>query len=106
MINIEVWSDFVCPFCYIGKREFEKALEASNLGDHVNVTYKAFELSPDTPNEPKMSMRESMMLQKGLAGDQVDDMFQMTIDHAADVGLDYRFDNMMHQNTYKAHRLA
>ena len=48
-MKIEVWSDYVCPFCYIGKRRLEEALEETGLGDKVEVVFKAYELDPNSP---------------------------------------------------------
>lgn len=51
MIEIEIWSDIICPFCYIGKVNFEKALSQFEAKDQVKVSYKSFLLNPDMPTE-------------------------------------------------------
>ena len=50
-LRVEVWSDVVCPWCYIGKRRFEKALGGFAHRDDVSVTWRSFLLAPDTPKD-------------------------------------------------------
>ena len=57
-MKIEVWSDYVCPFCYIGKRRLEEALEETGLGDKVEVIFKAYELDPNSPKTSDKTMQE------------------------------------------------
>lgn len=58
MMKIEVWSDFSCPFCYIGKRRLEKALEAFEHREEVQVVYRSFELDPEAPKDAELSIHE------------------------------------------------
>ena len=58
-MKIEIWSDYVCPFCYIGKRRLEEALEQTGLGEKAEVVFKAFELDPNSPAVSDMLMTES-----------------------------------------------
>ena len=50
-INIEIWSDVVCPFCYLGKRKLEKAMEAVGLNENVEIIWRSFQLDPDFPEQ-------------------------------------------------------
>ena len=51
MMRIDIWSDYVCPWCYIGKRELENALRDAEMEEKVYIEYHAFELNPDAPTE-------------------------------------------------------
>ena len=57
-MKIEVWSDYVCPFCYIGKRRLEEALKQTGLGEKAEVVFKAFELDPQSPATSDETMQE------------------------------------------------
>ncbi|MFC6464039.1 DsbA family protein [Marinilactibacillus sp. GCM10026970] len=106
MMKIEVWSDYVCPFCYIGKRELEQAIKETGLSDHVDVQFKAYELDPTTPLTGEDPLKESLMQKKGMSASQVDGMFESVTERAKTVGLDYDFSKMINANTKKSHRLA
>lgn len=105
LMNIEVWSDFVCPFCYIGKRTLENTLDTFEHKDQVNVTYKSYELDPQARNETDVSYTESLAKNKGMSLDQVNQMLASVTERAKEVGLDYNFDIMKQSNTFDAHRL-
>ena len=105
-MKIEVWSDFVCPFCYIGKRRFEAALEKFTHQEYVLVEYKSFELDPNAEVNPGKTMNELLAGKYGLSIEKAKEMNDSVIRQAADVGLIYNFDNMQPTNTFDAHRLA
>ncbi|WP_413527664.1 DsbA family protein [Marinilactibacillus psychrotolerans] len=106
MMRIEVWSDYVCPFCYIGKRELEQAIRETGLAGKVSVEFKAYELDPTTSIEDDSPVKESLMKKKGMSESQVEGMFESVADRAKSVGLNYDFSKMKNANTKKAHRLA
>lgn len=106
MIKIEAWTDYVCQFCYIAKRELEHALEATGLGDQVEITYKAYELVPDGATSPTTTMLEGLSKRIGQPVSKVREMVESTIQRAKSLGLDYRYDNMMWQSTLNAHRVG
>ncbi|WP_208559558.1 DsbA family oxidoreductase [Marinilactibacillus kalidii] len=106
MIKIEVWSDYVCPFCYIGKRELEKAIKETGLSGQVDVQFKAYELDPTTSLTDDQPVKESLMKKKGMNDQQVEEMFSAVTERAQSVGLTYDFSKMINANTKKAHRLA
>lgn len=106
MLQIDIWSDYVCPFCYIGKRELENAIIETGLKDQVKVAFRAFELNPDSPTEPIIGMLEDLSERKGQPLANIKQMVQNIVDRAKRIGLDYHFDNLMAQNTRSAHRLA
>lgn len=69
-MKIEVWSDFVCPFCYIGKRRLEQALEQFPHKDDVEVEFKSFELDPHAPVYTEKSIHESLAEKYGMSVEQ------------------------------------
>lgn len=105
-MKVEVWSDFVCPFCYIGKRRLEAALDEFPHQEHVFVEYKSYELDPDAEVNPGMTMNELLAGKYGMSIEKAKEMNNNVIRQAADVGLIYNFDNMQPTNTFDAHRLA
>lgn len=106
MLKIDIWSDYVCPFCYIGKRELERALDRLGLKEQTEISFKAFELTPNGPTEPTKGMLEYLSEQKGQPLEAIKQMVQGVIDRAKSIGLDYQFDNMLAQSTLDAHRVG
>jgi len=107
-IKIDVWSDIACPWCYIGKRKFERgAAEFAELGEgrEVEVEYHSFELAPDTPVDFDGSEIDFLVKHKGMPADQVQQMLDRVVGIAAQTGLDYDFSILQHTNTVKAHEL-
>ncbi len=102
-IKIDIWSDIACPWCYIGKRKFETAVEQS--GVDVKIEYHSFELSPDTPVDFEGSEVDFLAQHKGIPAERVNDMLDRVTGIAATVGLNYDFDALQHTNTVKAHQL-
>ena len=105
-MKIEVWSDFVCPFCYIGKRRLETALEAFPNKESVTVEYKSYQLDPTARHIPGKDFYETFSELKGMPLGQVKTMNHQVGEQAKTVGLDYRFDAMQYANTFDAHRVA
>ncbi|MFB2584051.1 DsbA family oxidoreductase [Herbiconiux liukaitaii] len=107
-IKIDIWSDIACPWCYIGKRKLEYALEEYAGTDDaldVEVEYHSFELSPDTPVEFEGSTTDYLAKRKGMPVEQVTQMLERVTGIASSVGLDYDFAKVKHTNTVKAHQL-
>jgi predicted DsbA family dithiol-disulfide isomerase len=105
-MKIEVWSDYVCPFCYIGKRRLEEALKEANLDGSTEVVYKAFELDPNTPVGEGGSVPASLAKKYGTSLEEANGMLQNVAVQAKTVGLDYNVEGMKQANTFDAHRLA
>jgi predicted DsbA family dithiol-disulfide isomerase len=101
-VKVEIWSDVVCPWCYIGKRRFESAL--ARLDRPVEVEWKSFELNPDAPVR-RGSTAEHLARKYGLTPDQVAAMNERTTALAAAEGLEYHLDETQGGNTFDAHRL-
>ncbi|WP_456786357.1 DsbA family oxidoreductase [Cellulomonas sp. P5_C5] len=105
-LQVEVWSDIACPWCYIGKRRFAAALAGFAHRDHVEVTWRAYELSPSTPTGPGIPEIDALARHKGIPRDQVTRMFAQVTAVAAGEGLAYDFDRAIAANTFAAHRLV
>ncbi|MGN7477866.1 DsbA family oxidoreductase [Solibacillus silvestris] len=105
-MKIEVWSDYVCPFCYIGKKQLEIALEQLGYGDGIEVEYKSYLLDPSTPVDTSSSVYEDLQQKYQISLEEVKKMTANVAARAKEVGLEYNFDNMKSANTVKAHRLA
>lgn len=103
-LKIEIWSDYMCPFCYTGKRNFERALKTSGLADKVDVQFKAFELDATAPKYSDQSMSELLFDKYGEAMAKA--MMESMQSMANSVDLHYEFDRMQPSNTRDSHRLA
>ncbi|MEG8976873.1 DsbA family oxidoreductase [Priestia megaterium] len=105
-MKIEVWSDFVCPFCYIGKRRLEQALQQFAHKDDVQVEFKSFELDPNAPVNTGKTINEALAAKYGMTIEQAKQANEGIGQQAASVGLSFNFDDMKPTNTFDAHRLA
>jgi len=105
-MKVEIWSDFVCPFCYIGKRKFEAALDQFPNKRNVEVVYRSFELDPQAERDVDYDVHERLARKYNMSREQAKAMNDNVGEQAKAVGLDYRFDSMISTNTFDAHRLA
>ncbi len=104
-MHIEIWSDVVCPWCYIGKRRFEAALARFAHRDQVVVQWRSFELDPHAPRRTEGSINDLLAQKLGVSLAQAAAMHRQVIDLAAREGLDYQLDRTKPGNTFDAHRL-
>lgn len=104
-MKIEIWSDVMCPFCYIGKRNFEKALTQFAEKEKIEIVWKSFQLDASVPDIATESYEEYLVKRKGLSPEQVKGMLQNVTQMAREAGLDYHFDRSVIVNSLKAHRL-
>lgn len=105
-MKIEVWSDYVCPFCYIGKRQLEKAIKSSGYEGQIEVEFKSFLLDPTTPVDTEESVYTALAQKYSMSEQEAKNMTVNVASRAKEVGLDYNFDDMKTANTTMAHRLA
>ncbi|MEG0258829.1 MAG: DsbA family oxidoreductase [Lysinibacillus sp.] len=105
-MKIEVWSDYVCPFCYIGKKQLEKAILDTGFAGQVDVVFKSYQLDPTTPVDTNVSVYEALASKYGMSFEKAKEMAQGVVARAKEVGLHYNFDNSMEENTLNAHRLV
>lgn len=106
-IKVEIWSDVMCPFCYIGKRNFENALALFPDKERVEVEWKSFQLDPSIPHDLdyKGDIYQYLADKKGWSYEQSVQMHQQVVDMAKSVGLDYNFEKARPANSLKAHLL-
>jgi predicted DsbA family dithiol-disulfide isomerase len=103
-MKIEIWSDIVCPFCYIGKRHLEQAL--ANTGKTVKIEWKSFQLdSTVTPEDAGASVVDHLAEKKGMSIEQVNGMMSHVESMAKEVGLDMKLRTSYVMNTFHAHRV-
>jgi len=105
-MKVEIWSDVMCPFCYIGKRRFESALENFEYNNEVELTWRSFQLNPDMQTDPDANINEYLADAKGWSLDQARQMNKRVTDMAADEGLEYNMEQAVVANSYDAHRLV
>ena len=105
-MKIEIWSDYVCPFCYIGKKQLEKAIQDTGFTGQVELVYKSYQLDPNTPTDSNKYMYEALAGKYGMSIEKAKEMTQGVAARAKEVGLNYNLDDSMVENTLKAHRLV
>ncbi len=104
-MKVEIWSDVVCPWCYIGKRRFESALARFAHRDEVEVVWRSFELDPNAPRLREGDYADRLARKYGTTREQAVQMHERITTTAADEGLTFRFDQARAGNTFDAHRL-
>ncbi len=104
-MKVEIWSDVVCPWCYIGKRRFETALGRFDHRAEVEVEYRSFELNPNAEPQEQGSLEEALARKYGVSREQARAMHARVEDAATGEGLHYRLDIAKRGNTFDAHRL-
>ncbi|MES2277805.1 MAG: DsbA family oxidoreductase [Bacteroidota bacterium] len=105
-MKVEIWSDVMCPFCYIGKRRFEEALAQFPNASEVQITWKSFQLNPDMVTDPSVNIHQYLANAKGWQLDYAKQMNDQVTEMAAAVGLHYDFDRAIVANSFNAHRLS
>lgn len=105
-MKIEVWSDFVCPFCYIGKRRLESALNQFEYKDEVELIFRSFELDPNFKNKFDENIHEIIARKYGISIEQAKASNNQIVAQAKAIGLNYNFDDLIPTNTFDAHRLS
>jgi predicted DsbA family dithiol-disulfide isomerase len=104
-MKIEIWSDVMCPFCYLGKRKFENALAQFAEEEHIEVEWKGFQLNPALVTSPGISIQQYLSDHKGMSLEQVKQSQSYITQSGQAVGLDYHFDKVIVANTFKAQQL-
>jgi predicted DsbA family dithiol-disulfide isomerase len=104
-LKVEIWSDIICPFCYIGKRRFESGLEQFANKETVEIVYRSFQLDPDAERDTDQDAYDSLASKKGMSREQSIAMHAQVAKQATEVGLSYHFDTAIPTNTFDAHRL-
>jgi predicted DsbA family dithiol-disulfide isomerase len=104
-MDVEIWSDVVCPWCYIGKRRFEHALEAFDHRGEVSVTWRSFQLDPSAPASSDEDPIDRLAAKYGMSRATAEAAQARVTANAATVGLDFHLDRARSGNTFDAHRL-
>jgi predicted DsbA family dithiol-disulfide isomerase len=104
-MKVEIWSDVICPFCYIGKRKLEGALAQLPQRDRVEITWKSFQLQPETKTDPTRNALQHLAERKGWSMDVARQVAADLSKRARDVGLAFNYDRTVVANTFDAHRL-
>jgi predicted DsbA family dithiol-disulfide isomerase len=105
-MKVEIWSDVMCPFCYIGKRKFENALEKFSYKNNIEIHWRSFQLNPEQDTNPSITVYEYLAERKGWTLDYSKKVHAQLAETAKQVGLDYNFDDAIPANSMKAHRLS
>jgi predicted DsbA family dithiol-disulfide isomerase len=103
-MKIEIWSDIMCPFCYIGKRHLEAAL-SSFPNEQFEIEWKSFQLDPTIVPQPGKNVYEYLAERKGMSVEESKQMHAGVVARAAEVGLDYHFEKAVISNSFDAHRM-
>jgi len=104
-IKVEIWSDVQCPFCYLGKHKFEKALAQYADKEYIEVEWKSFQLNPELVTDTTISIHQYLTDIKGFPLDQAQQLNNRFIEAGKPFGLEYNFDKIIVANTYRAHNL-
>ncbi len=104
-IDIQIWSDIACPWCFIGKRRFERALAQFPQRDRVNVTWRSFQLDPALPEHTDRDEIDYLVKSKGMPRAAVEQMIAQVKQTAAQEGLSYDFAHLVVANSRRAHRV-
>ncbi len=104
-MQVEIWSDVICPWCYIGKRRFEMALAQFEQRDSVNVIWRSFELDPKSPQQYPVSLEEMLSRKYNVSMQEAASMNARVTGIAQEVGLAYHLSKARPGNTFDAHRL-
>jgi len=104
-VRIEIWSDIACPWCYIGKRRLETALDGFAHAEDVDIVYRSFQLDPSAPTVATETAQEMLASKFGVSRAEAAQMQARVTELAAAEGMAWRHDETIHANTFDAHRL-
>jgi len=105
-MKVDIWSDVMCPFCYIGKKHFDEAMTQFDYADDIQVEWKSFQLEPDLKTQPDKTVSEHLAETKGWSDTQTAQMQQRITMMGANADLTFNFDEAIPANSFNAHRLA
>ncbi len=105
-LKIEIWSDVMCPFCYIGKRKLEKAIADFTAKDLVEIDWKSYQLNPELKTEEGKNIHTYLSEVKGISLERAKQLNEHVTSMAKQVGLDYNLDKAVVANSFDAHRLS
>jgi predicted DsbA family dithiol-disulfide isomerase len=103
-MKIEIWSDVMCPFCYIGKRHLESAMETVPFSDEITIEWKSYQLNPDYHNTTNESLYDYLARAKGMSVAQAKQLTGNVLEMANNAGLELDFEKSVPANSFDAHR--
>jgi len=104
-IKVEIWSDVACPFCFIGKKRLEQAVNEAGLEANVEVQWKSFQLNPELRTNTQINIHQYLSEVKGISETQAKSMNAHLTGLGKSVGIDFDFDKVVVANTHQAHLL-
>ena len=104
-MKINIWSDVRCPFCFVGKKKFEKALEKFPHTEKLEITWHSFQLDPQLITQPDVNPYEYFAKAKGITIERAKAMHEGAAMAGKEAGIDFNFDDSKVANSYKAHLL-
>ncbi len=104
-IIIDIWSDIICPFCYLGKKKLELAIDKLNAHNNVEIRWHSFQLDPEFPRNTSMTSGEYLSTRKGISENQLFAIQNQMSMNARRYDIDFQFDKSMIFNTFNAHQL-
>ncbi|WP_246296993.1 DsbA family oxidoreductase [Flavobacterium inviolabile] len=103
-MKIEIWSDVMCPFCYIGKAKFDTALQDFADKNNVEIEWKSFQVMPDLQTQPGRSIHDILVEKKRISLAEAKQLNGYATRMGKEVGLTYNFDKAIPANTLRAHQ--
>ena len=103
-MKIEIWSDVMCPFCYIGKRHLEKALESTPFRNEIEIEWKSYQLNPEYHNTTNESLYDYLARAKDMTVEQARQLTGNVLEMASKASLALDFEHSMPANSFDAHR--
>jgi len=104
-MKVDIWSDIRCPFCYVGKKNFENALANFPNKDDIQVTWHSFQLDPNLKTEPEKNSLEYFSEAKGVSAERAKEMYAHVYKAGKEAGIDFNFDHQKVANSYRGHLL-
>lgn len=104
-MDVKIYTDIACPFCYIGKKNFEKALAEYKTDAKINIEYASYELDNQAPKVPEKNMYEVLAKKHEKPLDEVKEMVNLIVEQGKVAGIEFNMDKVIPSNTRDAHRL-
>lgn len=105
-MKVDIWLDFVCPFCYMGDKQFKEALNQFESLKDIEINYRSFELDPSKNRDKTISAVEDLANKYQMPIEKAKHIMEKTVKRVQDAGLAYRYKEMVPANTFDAHRLT
>lgn len=104
-VKVEIWSDIVCPFCYIGKKKLEQAIKKNGAEDIVEIIWHSFQLDPEFPKNEVIASDDYLIKRKSFSKEQLIGIQNHLIEQGKTYDIDFNFNKALSYNTYNTHRL-